>query len=158
MKGIRGRRYLLQAFPGADIFDLEYYILNGYVRLDFDILLIHVGTNNINNCQIADFDYRFNRLISSIQRLLAPHTQLLFSAILPRPVDYDYTKNFVVAVNKLLRGICSRRNVQFIKTYKAVVKFGEPITELFSTMCRLHLSHPGNIKLTMFLNQVFCNC
>ena len=44
------------------------------------------------------------------------------SAILPRPIDFDRTKQLVIETNNCLANLALKRNVQFVKTYKQFVK------------------------------------
>ena len=90
--------------------------------------------------------------------LVKRNAKIILSAILSRPVEFNQTKIFVVAVNSLLRNLCLYRCADFIATYKPFVKYGQPILELFSPLCGLHPNHKGNIKLTNFLVQVLAHC
>ena len=44
------------------------------------------------------------------------------SAILPRPIDFDTTKQLVIETNNCLAILALKRNIQFVKTYKQFVK------------------------------------
>ena len=55
------KRCTLQPFPGADIWGIFYYIDAGIAKVNYDII-IHVGTNNVSNHKLADFDYAYNVL------------------------------------------------------------------------------------------------
>ena len=158
MKHIKTYHYVLQAFPGAKIEDIDYLIKSGSAVVNFDVVLIHVGTNNVNSCKLADFDYYYNQLIATVKRYIQPSTKVILSAIIPRPLDYDYTKNFVIAVNKALKHTCNRRDVDFVATYKPFLKFGRPICALYSPICNLHPNYFGNLKLTNFYIQVLSHC
>jgi hypothetical protein len=59
----------LQPFPCADIWDIIYYIDAGIVKVKYDIIIIHVGTNNVCNHKLADFNYAYNVLITTVKRL-----------------------------------------------------------------------------------------
>ena len=144
----------LQAFPGAGIVDIEYYINKGWIKLNFDVIIIHIGTNDVCKFTIHEFDYWFNRLISIVNSRRSLNSKVIFSAIIPRPLDYDETGYYVISVNSLLRRICQRRDIQFVCTYRPFVKYGMPDCVLFSPLCNLHLNHKGNIKLTNFFVQV----
>jgi len=75
-------------------------IKSGSAFVNFYVVLIHVGTNNVISCKLADFDYYYNQLITTVKRYTKPSTKVILSAVIPRPLDYDFTKNFVIAVNK----------------------------------------------------------
>lgn len=148
----------MQAFPGVGIIDVIDLINRGIIKLHFDIIIIHVGTNNIWNYNLRDFENNYNQLVTDVTCLAKRNAKIILSAILPRPVDFNQTKIFVVAVNSLLRNLCLHRGADFIATYKPFVKYGQPIFELFSPLCGLHPNHKGNIKLTNFLVQVLAHC
>ena len=101
VKHIPNCHYYLQAYPGATIEDVDYSISSGSVSVNFDIVLIHVGTNNVNSCKVADFDYLYNSLICTIMKFGS--TKIICSAIIPRPLDYDVTRNCVIAINNVLK-------------------------------------------------------
>ena len=158
MKHVRNCQYHLQPYPGARIQDLTYFINSGLVSINYDIVIIHVGTNNVNFCQMADFEFYYNNLVSVVKRHVNPSTKIILSAIIPRPVDDEYTGDFVTAANKALQSLCMKRNVDFVATYKPFLKFGRPVCELFSPICKLHPNYFGNLKLTNFYVQVISHC
>ena len=49
-------------------------------RFDDDL----VGTNNVNLCQLVEFEYYYNVLISVVKRYVNPSTKIILSAIIPR--------------------------------------------------------------------------
>jgi hypothetical protein len=115
----------LQPFPDADIWDI-------------------IGTNNVCNHKLADFNYACNVLITTVKRLTNLNAVIILSAIIPRPLDNS--GNFVKSVNVQLQSICQKRAVKFVATYKPFIKFGVPVCEFYSPICNLHLNHSGNIK------------
>jgi hypothetical protein len=64
-----------------------------------------------------------------------PSTKIICSAIIPRPLDYDVTRNFLIVINNALNNICFRRHCEFAATYKPFLKFGGPVWALYSPMC-----------------------
>ena len=150
------KRCTLQPFPGADIWDIIYYIDAGIVKVNYDIIIIHVETNNVCNHKLADFNYAYNVLITTVKRLANLNAVIILSAIIPRPLDNS--GNFVKFVNFQLQSICQKRAVKFVATYKPFLKFGVPVCEFYSPICNLHLNHSGNIKLTNFFVQVLAHC
>ncbi|XP_052062920.1 uncharacterized protein LOC127702665 [Mytilus californianus] len=152
------RRCHLQAFPGANIWDIINLLNCGTIQVNYDIILVHVGTNNVGTYEVADFDIAYNVLISTIEKLVKPHTVIVMSAIIPRLLDFQNTCYFVTTINSRLRSLCFKRGVQFVATYKPFLKFGMPVCELYSPICRLHLNYFGNLKLTNFFVQVLAHC
>ena len=91
------KRCTLQPFPDADIWDI-------------------IGTNNVCNHKLADFNYACNVLITTVKRLTNLNAVIILSAIIPRPLDNS--GNFVKFVNFQLQSICQKRAVKFVATYK----------------------------------------
>jgi hypothetical protein len=56
----------LQAFPGVGIIDVIDLINRGIIKLHFDIIIIHVGTNNIWNYNLRDFENNYNQLVTNV--------------------------------------------------------------------------------------------
>ena len=83
------------------------YLLNcGRIKVTFDIIILHVGTNDVNRLEIADFDIAYNILISTVKKLVRPGSVIVLSAILPRPIDFQETGYFVATVNSRLKSTC----------------------------------------------------
>ena len=93
----------MQAFPGVGIIDVIDLINRGIIKLHFDIIIMHVGTSNIWNYNLRDFENNYNQLVTNVTCLAKRNAKIIVSAILPRPVDFNQTKIFVVAVNSLQR-------------------------------------------------------
>jgi hypothetical protein len=146
----------MQPFPGADIWDIIYYTDAGIVKVNYDIIIIHVGTNNVCNHKLADFSYAYNVLITTVKRLANLNVVIILSAIIPRPLDNS--ANVVKSVNFQLQSICHKRAVKFVTTYKPFLKFGVPVCEFYSPICILHLNQSCNIKLTIVFVQVLAHC
>ncbi|CAC5383984.1 unnamed protein product [Mytilus coruscus] len=112
------RRCHLQAFPGANIWDIINLLNCGTIQVNYDIILMHVGTNNVGTYEVADFDIAYNVLISTIEKLVNPHTVIVILAIIPRLLDFQNTCYFVTTINSRLRSLCFKNVVQFVATYK----------------------------------------
>jgi hypothetical protein len=69
--------------------------------------------------QLADFNYAYNILITTVKRLSNLNAAIILSAIIPRPLDKS--GNFVKSVNCQLQSICQKRAVKFVATYKPLV-------------------------------------
>ena len=78
------------------------------------------------------------------------------SAILPRLIDFDRTKQLVIETNNCLANLAFKRNVQFVKIYKQFVK--QP-GSLYKRKCfcknGLHLSYLGvSVLRNLFIGVV----
>jgi hypothetical protein len=133
----------LQAIPGVGIIDVIDLINRGIIKSHFDIIIIHVATNNIWNYNLRDFENNYYQLVTDVTCLAKKNAKIILSAILPRPVDFNQTKIFVVAVNSLLRNLCLHSGAYFIATYEPFVKYGHPIFELFLSFVRSASKYQG---------------
>jgi hypothetical protein len=107
----------MQQFPGADIWSIIYYIDAGIVKVNYDIIIIHVGTNNVCNHKLADFDYAYNVLITTVKRLANLTAVIILSPIIPFIRPLENSGSFVKSVNFQLQSICQKRAVKFVATY-----------------------------------------
>lgn len=148
------RNCTLQAFKGASIRNIIDNITNGVINLHFNVIIIHVGTNDIYRLHLNEFEFLYHKLITSIRQVNV-RAKVILSAILPRPVDFRETKHLIILVNNLLKTICRKRSSVYVTTYRPFLKFGKPICELFSPLCWLHVNHQGNVKLTIFLHKFY---
>lgn len=139
------------AFRGASIADLTYELENNRGSIcRYSSLIVHVGTNDIFKLSVNAFKSAFCNLIS-LSKSLFPNLTIALSAILPRPVDFDSSCDKVVAVNRALRDLCFKMDVEFIHSYRYFVKGGWPLTELFAYKDGgLHLNFEGSRLLGLY--------
>ena len=113
-------RYMKQtkviACPGININKLTHKLLNCEISLNADVIIVHVGTYDINNRSTTQILQQFEKLINFINRL-NPNTYLIFSSILRRPVDLSYTISKVIDVNKGLKEFCFKYKLMFLFTF-----------------------------------------
>jgi lysophospholipase L1-like esterase len=115
-------------------------------------IIIHVGTNDINSHDKLSLDQiisYFNNLITVIRDISPTH--IVFSSILPRPVDYSQTSGKVKLVNQRLEAKCKERKCQFVHSYRFFFHGGKPISDLFAVRDGgLHLNFEGTRRLRNF--------
>ena len=147
----------LQIFCGDTIAKIASKIDSGEARLDpFDFVIIHVGTNDIDNRA------PFHNIISDYGNLVGickkkkPSIQIVLSAILPRPKDHVDTDSMIRRVNKYLRTFMSKSmRFKFVCTYKPFMFAGRVRNELFAKRDKgLHLNTEGTNTLKRFLIRV----
>ena len=91
----------------------------------------------------------FNNLITIVRGL--SKTKIVFSSVLPRPVDHESNGEKVKHVNKDLMKLCEQRKIKFLHSYRPFLKFGKPIRELFAIRDHgLHLNLAGLRRLRLF--------
>ena len=81
---------VLLPFRGADISDIIYYQERGILEdwIDYDLVIVHVGTNDIANFQAKLVLTRLKKLVKLLKNS-NPWLDVIISSILPRPVDID---------------------------------------------------------------------
>ena len=143
-------------FPGINLARLSSRIQNTPSLVAKPFTLIHVGTNDIISRNSSD-DYSVEEIISFYNNLITiirdinADTHIVFSAILPRPCDYDITKNKVKSVNDKLSDKCKERKCQFIHSFRPFFKNGKPDRSLFAVRDKgLHLNLEGTRRLKRF--------
>ena len=126
------------------------------VLKDFDIVIFHVGTNDIDNRAT------FEAIISDFGNLVAicrkqkPGIRIIISAIIPRPKDHSVTDPMIRDVNKYLKQKMSKsQNFKFICTYRPFTYCGKVKLELYAKKdLGLHLNTEGQNRLSHFFLRV----
>ena len=150
VSGIRHAEVI--AFPGINITRLTSRIQRDMSLLSRPYTIVHVGTNDVQNLSVGEMISEYNNLITVIRRF--SNTKILFSSILPRPVDYEDTKDKVKEVNRQLKLLCAERHVSFLHSFRPFFRCGRPIRELYAVRDGgLHLNMEG----TRHLRQFFIN-
>ena len=101
--------------------------------LPYDYILLHVGTNDIDNrAPFMNIIKDYANLLGIIRKL-HPNVQIIVSAIIPRPCDYEVSDPMVRKVNSHLNKVMSRdMNFKFVFTYKPFTHCGKPKVELYA--------------------------
>lgn len=146
-------------YPGINFERLTFKVQNSHSLqskiLSVDFLIIHVGTNNIHRLSSLEFPAALNSLFSAI-RSVNPHVKLLYSAILPRPVDFNVSERLVIQANNRMMRFCKSRKIPFISTFRPFVsKSGQVHRHMFAIRDGgLHLNNEGSRVLSNFFLQV----
>ena len=135
----------------------------------FDLAIIHVGTNDIDN--YFKRNHARNRRLASessvaieifndfMQLILEIKSQnrnikIIISGILPRPKTFSFSTSLTIAVNNKLRVLASQRGyLHFHASYKTFMHHSIPIPELFA-MDREHISRLGTVRATLMLKNL----
>ena len=145
----------MQCFPGATIASIQNKISSHQASINFKHTIIHVGTNDIpSRLQVDEIMSSYENLITFVRS--KSYTNLIISAIISRPCDLpaDSAETRLKAVNNELEKLCTRRKVQFLKTYRIFLKHGKPIRSLFAIKDRGLLL---NLEGTHMLRHFFIN-
>ena len=159
IKNIKQLRFTeVQAFPGANTNTLYRKLgRSDDVQLDFDIVVVAIGTNDIENRIISP--ERHAQEISEVIRLILrenPACKLGISEIVPRLCDSDELNRRVIEFNRAVKQICKHfrkdenRKVWYLSTSARFLKNGTLISNLFERD-GLHLSCRGQQVLQEIL-------
>ena len=141
----------IRSFPGMTIGQLTTKITNGCLNLNYDNVLVHVGTNDVNKYSAGEISSLFSNLISVIKSNIDSSITLYMSSILPRPVDFSVTGLKLKEINVSLETICKERKVKFLKSFRPFLKFSQARRELFAIKDGgLHLNLEGTRRLRQF--------
>ena len=147
VEGIRQTEVI--SFPGININQLAYKIDKEHLVLDKKVVILHVGTNNIEKMETGAILSAFNNLISSIRRRSDP--MIVISSILPRPKDHSSHGDRVKNVNKGLVQLSKDRKMRLLHTYRSFLKYCLPKREMFAINDQsLHLNTEGTRRLRQF--------
>lgn len=137
------------AFPGINISRLSNRISKGFVDLNSEFVILHVGTNDINSLHVLEMLSSYNDLLSVVRS--CSRSQIAVSACLPRPIDHEVNGNKIKEFNKGLEKLCRSRNVKFLRTFRPFLFNGCPRRELFAVRDGgLHLNLEGTRRLRQF--------
>ena len=145
--GIRDTK--ICAFPGINVSRLTQKISKGWVDIDSEYVILHVGTNDINSLTVSEICASFNDLISIVGQKSS--CEILVSSVLPRPIDFEVNGSKVIALNHSLEKLCKSRRITFLRSFKPFVAYGTPRREYFATRDGgLHLNFEGTRRLRQF--------
>lgn len=151
------RKFILQAYGGATITSLTDKVRAGTALVrKFPVIVILVGTNDIQGGNKEVILKNFDRLIKTIRQIHSS-VNLFISAILPRPVDFVITRDLVAEINTNLSTLCAQRKVTFLNTHRIFFKLGLPDSTCFRKRDGLHLNTLGVAKLSNFFSKVIAH-
>ena len=123
--------------------------------LQYKLIIVHVGTNDVHNGEGLSFITRFKTLIAEI-RVRNPHTHIVFSAVIPRLIDHVDSDEVIKKLNKDVKLWCKQRIwATFYPTYKTMVHQGLPdILGNYWADDGLHLKDRGIRRMSQILKNV----
>lgn len=143
----------VQGFPGVNLSGLRWKIGLGKVRLnEFKIIILHVGTNDVQLKSVSEIVELYHKLIISVRNLASCRAVIAVSAIIPRPTDecrYGLKRKII---NKELCKLAKICNCTFLRTYSVFEnsKTKIPITKLYAKD-GLHLNCRGIHVMKKFI-------
>ena len=141
----------VRSFPGMTISQLTSKISNGCLNLNYENVIVHVGTNDVNSYSAGEISSLYSNLITILKANVDSSTNVFISSILPRPVDFDSTGSKVKEINVSLEDDCKKRKVKFLKSFRPFLKVNQLRRELFAIKDGgLHLNLEGTRRLRQF--------
>ncbi len=147
------RGVVVKCFPGAKVTRLAENIerLQTIIK-QADVVIVHIGTNNIQADKASYIVERIKLLLDRIKQI--NHKALVgYSAMLPRPIDEFKTQRKVKGINQLLYQWCLETSKMYLKSYSPVTKHGWAVAQFFNQKDKLHLNEVGVRKWVSYLNQ-----
>jgi hypothetical protein len=124
---VSGLPYLqVQAAPGLSTVSALRKIVQGHIQIhDFEFVLLHVATNEVEdlNQTLAEFEFNLLQLTTCIKQN-SPFVTIAVSGIIPRPKDLDageLTEQLLehrIDMNKIIQGVCQRMNYDFLEVWE----------------------------------------
>lgn len=155
-------------YPGADLVELVFKQRNGELPdwSLYDLVVIHCGTNDIDNNH-ARFVHRRLQILTDNIKSVNPHIDIIISSILPRPCDdipksdprydpYHPPKNEIAKrVNDVIKTYCKQtQGLHYWPSFHTLVSVGDIIRTGFYRRDLLHLNKSGWLRLTRILKTV----
>ena len=150
----------LSAVSGADIETLGRWIDQGNIPLrEYELVILHVGTNDIGNRNENGFSRRYSDLINLI-RHFNPSIHIKITGLLPRLIDYQRTYETTRHLNYNLKAYAEEfkhtKNLSFYPTYLYFVAHGAPQAHFWKSD-RIHLNDTGIRKMNRLLKDIVFN-
>ena len=108
----------VKSISGVNIYAIHQFLKDNKACVKkYTHLILHVVTNDIGNglCSKLITQYYCN-LLELIAHNFS-NINMIMSAILPGPIDFDTTKQLVIETNNCLANLDLKRNVQFVKKH-----------------------------------------
>ena len=151
---------VVDCHPGATIARLTERMMDPRYQLHkYDIVVVHVGTNNIWSDSKIEIQRQFCELVERFLQV-HPRGHVGFSCLLPRHRDEKHTRSKVMMVNEALMNWCAENGCICLRTFSPFTKNGRARRELFK-QDGLHPRavgrHPTGVEvLTNFFSQQLC--
>ena len=124
------------------------YISKSKIVIDRKNIFIALGSNQIYSATKDNVNKWVNRLINTID-CLNSNCKIYFVPVLPRPIDNQQVKPYIIAVNKMIHACvkkCAKQHVQFLSIQNFFVKNGVPDPRLYEND-KVSLNTDGCTKL-----------
>ena len=143
----------VQAFPGATINSIIQKVQLGKIIVEkYNIIVLHVGTNNLMQQKPEEIIDQMNNLIITIRRK-NNNAAIVLSQIIHRPCDSEYSEESRILVNKALQKLARKNRPKcFIWcTWRVTENKDKSVNLNLFARDHLHLNYLGNKKLRNFI-------
>ena len=149
------KKWLIQASGNATIGSITEAIKDGNITVDRRYIFITVGHNQVRTITRAEINHSILQLVQVIRRKNA-QCKIFVTTLLPRLVDNEEIRPFIIKFNRVLSQIMGKINrndhrVLLLAVQHSFVKDAVPIQHYYN-QDRYTLSKAGasNLKKTMF--------
>lgn len=149
-KYINKLKYLdVHAFPGCTLEMLFSKIITREILLDqYQLVILHVGTNNLSNCSSSRIIALYMRIVRYI-KYHYPIISLSISGMLPR-IDDPILKSRM-EINKFLQYMSRKeRQFTFLRTHRCLIHKDKTVKSHLYGKDGIHLNQAGVAALTKY--------
>ena len=156
-KWVRGMKYLeTQAVPGLTLEKAFIMMVGRELKSwDYTALIIHVGCNNLDIAEQYPVHImeKTAAILNFVKTSIFPTPKLAVSMIIPRPCDDAKQENKRVLTNLMVKWVCKKMGVQYIKTFKDVSIDSDQDRLLYANDLK-HLNLEGVLKLREYFKGI----
>ena len=135
------------SYPGITIDRLCWKIkLNKFSVSKYKLIVLHVGTNDVEDLSIEVFINKYKTLLSAVQ--LSNNRAIVgCSSILPRPCSSKEVNDKIILANQEIKHLCKQSPTYFIPSYGPFVNKAKEINTDLYAIDQLHLGFKGSLAL-----------
>ena len=144
---LNSNKWLVQAFGNATFQSMTDAIIEESVKADKKYVFVQLGGNQIRS---ANKQLVFNQLLKLIIviRDKSPDSKIFVVGVLPRPIENDSAKPFIVKFNRWLKSACDRMgsfyaNITFIPAQLSFIDGKGPKLQYYDEQDKLTLNNIG---------------
>lgn len=143
VKSVRLPHCICKAYPGVRIEQLQYKLMNSILLKCPLVVLLHVGTNNLNIDNSTRICNKMRDLVLTVKKKF-PKSLIIVSAVLYR---FNINRSFINKINDRIQRDCDKTHAIFLNVNKFLDDF------CFSND-GLHLNQTGINKFSRTLKSV----
>ena len=141
----------IKAFPGLNLTTAFLELVNGRARVEgYDGVIISCGTNEIPYSDKATIVQKMCAIINYLKHAFR-QIKIAITMILPRPADQNEADHIKLhEVNNLLRALCKRERITFMKSVKGISTNWQVDLRNFA-FDKLHLNRRGIMNMRRYM-------